>query len=69
MEDLREELENAIDEYGILDKRTIAISKRLDKVVCKVQALRFEKFIEDEKRTYQSYQTKSMSTQNKSFLF
>ena len=62
MEDLREELENAIDEYGILDKRTIAISKRLDKVVCKVQALRLEKFMENEKRTYQSYQTKSMST-------
>ncbi len=62
MEDLREELENAIDKYGILDKRTIAISKRLDKVVCKVQALRLEKFMENEKRTYQSYQTKSMST-------
>lgn len=61
MEDLREELENAIDKYGILDKRTIAISKRLDKVVCKVQALRFEKFMENKKRTYQSYQTKSMS--------
>ena len=62
MEELREELENAIDKYGILDKRTIAISKRLDKVVCKVQALRLEKFMENEKRTYQSYQTKSMST-------
>lgn len=62
MEDLREELENAIDKYGVLDKRTITISKRLDKVVCKVQALRLEKFMENEKRTYQSYQTKSMST-------
>lgn len=62
MEDLREELENAIDKYGVLDKRTITISKRLDKVVCKVQALRLEKFMENEKRTYQSYQTKSMFT-------
>ncbi|WP_298127019.1 aspartyl-phosphate phosphatase Spo0E family protein [uncultured Clostridium sp.] len=62
MEELREELENAINEYGILDKRTIAISKRLDKIICKIQASRFEKFIEHEKRTYPSYQTKSMST-------
>lgn len=62
MEDLREELENAINEYGILDKRTIAISKRLDKVICKIQASRLNEFMENEKGTYQSYQTKSMST-------
>lgn len=68
MEELREELENAINEYGILDKRTIAISKRLDKVICKIQASRFEKFMEHEKRTYQSNQAKGKSTQNKSFL-
>ena len=62
MEELRQEREKAINEYGILDKRTIAISKRLDKIICKIQASRFEKFIEHEKRTYPSYQTKSMST-------
>ncbi len=62
MEELREELENAINEYGILDKRTIAIIKRLDKVICKIQASRLNKFMEHEERTYQSYQTKSMST-------
>lgn len=50
MEELREELENAINKYGILDKRTIAISQRLDKILCKVQSSRLEKFIENEKR-------------------
>lgn len=61
MEELREELENAINEYGILDKRTIAISKRLDKVICKIQASRLNEFMEHEKRTYHSNQAKGKS--------
>lgn len=37
MEELREQLHKAIDEYGATDERTIAISKELDKLVCKEQ--------------------------------
>lgn len=37
MEDLKVKLEQAIEEYGIGDKRTISISQELDKVVCKEQ--------------------------------
>lgn len=34
MEKLREKLHKAIEEYGMTDKRTVAISQQLDKVVC-----------------------------------
>lgn len=34
MKDLREKLHQAIDEYGLTDERTVAISQELDKVVC-----------------------------------
>ena len=34
MKELREKLHQAIDEYGLTDKRTVAISQELDKVVC-----------------------------------
>ena len=34
MKELREKLHEAIDEYGLTDKRTVAISQELDKVVC-----------------------------------
>ena len=34
MKELKEKLHQAIDEYGISDERTIAISQELDKVVC-----------------------------------
>lgn len=34
MKELREKLNQAIDEYGLTDKRTVAISQELDKVVC-----------------------------------
>ena len=34
MKELREKLHQAIDEYGISDERTIAISQELEKVVC-----------------------------------
>lgn len=37
MKELREQLHKAIDEYGPTDKRTVAISQELDKVVCKEQ--------------------------------
>lgn len=37
MNELREKLHQAIDEYGISDKRTIAISKELDKFICRAQ--------------------------------
>lgn len=37
MEELRLKLEQAIEEYGSTDKRTVAISQELDKVVCKEQ--------------------------------
>ena len=34
MKELKEKLNQAIDEYGISDERTVAISQELDKVVC-----------------------------------
>ena len=34
MKELREKLHQAIDEYGLTDERTVAISQELDKVVC-----------------------------------
>jgi len=34
MNELREKLHQAIDEYGLTDERTVAISQELDKVVC-----------------------------------
>lgn len=34
MKELREKLHKAIDEYGLTDERTVAISQELDKVVC-----------------------------------
>ena len=34
MKELREKLHEAIDEYGLTDERTVAISQELDKVVC-----------------------------------
>lgn len=37
MKELREKLHQAIEEYGITDKRTVAISQELDKVVCAEQ--------------------------------
>ena len=33
MKELKEKLHQAIDEYGISDERTVAISQELDKVV------------------------------------
>ena len=39
MKELREKLHQAIDEYGLTDKRTVAISQELDKVVCQAQEL------------------------------
>lgn len=37
MENLREQLYKAIEEYGIGDKRTIAISEELSKFICRAQ--------------------------------
>ena len=37
MKELREQLHKAIDEYGPTDKRTVAISQQLDKIVCEAQ--------------------------------
>lgn len=37
MNELREKLHQAIDEYGISDERTIAISQELDKFICRAQ--------------------------------
>ena len=37
MNELREKLHQAIDEYGISDERTIAISQELDKLIYKKQ--------------------------------
>ena len=34
MKELKEKLHQAIDEYGISDERTVAISQELYKVVC-----------------------------------
>lgn len=39
MKKLREKLHKSIEEYGIEDKRTVAISQELDKLVCEVQKL------------------------------
>lgn len=39
MKELREKLHQAIDEYGLTDERTVAISQELDKVVCQAQKL------------------------------
>lgn len=39
MKELREKLHQAIDEYGMTDERTIAISQELDKLVCEAQKL------------------------------
>lgn len=39
MKELREQLHKAIDEYGQTDKRTVAISQELDKIVCEAQKL------------------------------
>lgn len=39
MKELREKLHQAIDEYGMTDERTIAISQELDKIVCEAQKL------------------------------
>lgn len=37
MEELREKLYKAIEQYGIGDERTIAISEELNKFICKSQ--------------------------------
>ena len=37
MKELREKLHQAIDEYGMTDERTIAISKQLNNLVCEAQ--------------------------------
>lgn len=37
MKELKEKLYKAIDEYGMTDERTVAISQELDKIVCKEQ--------------------------------
>ncbi|MDU4882967.1 aspartyl-phosphate phosphatase Spo0E family protein [uncultured Clostridium sp.] len=37
MKVLKEKLYKAIDEYGMTDERTVAISQELDKIVCKEQ--------------------------------
>lgn len=37
MEELREKLHEAIEEYGIGDERTIDISQELDEVICRDQ--------------------------------
>lgn len=39
MEKLREKLHQAIDKYGPIDERTIAISQELDNLVCEAQKL------------------------------
>lgn len=39
MKELRDKLHKAIEEYGLIDKRTVAISQELDKLVCEVQKL------------------------------
>lgn len=43
MKDLREKLYKAIDEYGMTDERTVAISQELDKLVCEAQKLIIKK--------------------------
>lgn len=37
MKELKEKLHQAIDEYGLTDKRTVAISQELDKLIYKEQ--------------------------------
>ena len=37
MEKLRKKLHKAIEEYGMTDERTVAISQQLDKIVCEAQ--------------------------------
>ena len=49
MEKLREKLHQAIDEYGLTDERTVAISQELDKVVCQAQKLIAKELIESER--------------------
>ncbi|WP_133017037.1 aspartyl-phosphate phosphatase Spo0E family protein [Clostridium cuniculi] len=44
MKELREQLHKAIDEYGITDERTIAISQQLDNLVCKIQTILLKKY-------------------------
>lgn len=39
MKELREKLHKSIDEYGMTDERTVAISQELDKLVCEAQRL------------------------------
>lgn len=39
MKELREKLHQAIDKYGPIDERTIAISQKLDNLVCEAQKL------------------------------
>lgn len=39
MKELREKLHKSIDEYGMTDERTVAISQELDKIVCEAQRL------------------------------
>ena len=39
MKELREKLHKSIDEYGMTDKRTVAISQELDNLVCEAQKL------------------------------
>lgn len=39
MKVLKEKLYKAIDEYGMTDERTVAISQELDKIVCEAQKL------------------------------
>lgn len=40
MKKLREKLHKSIEEYGIEDKRTVAISQELDKLVCEAQIVK-----------------------------
>lgn len=37
MEKLRQKLYQAIDKYGLTDKRTVAISQELNEIVCEKQ--------------------------------
>lgn len=39
MKELREKLHKAINEYGMTDERTVAISQELDKIVCEAQRI------------------------------
>lgn len=44
MNELREKLHQAIDEYGISDERTLEISRRLEEDICKEQRRRLSKW-------------------------